>query len=126
MRLNAEILMMTGGILAFLLTVWQVRNRDLREKYAVSWILASLCLLTCGLFPELLKNLAEATHLSYPAAVLFLALGAIYLFGFSVSLSLTRQYRRSIRLMQELAIQEARLRRLERSTPGSFVHEGVS
>ncbi len=114
MRLNAEILMMIGGVCAFLLTVWQVRSRDLREKYAVSWILVSLGLLACGLFPQMLKSLAEATHLSYPAAVLFLALGAIYLFGFSVSLSLTRQYRRTVRLMQEMAIQECRLRQLER------------
>jgi flagellar biosynthesis/type III secretory pathway chaperone len=36
------------------------------------------------------------------------------MFSFSVSVSLTRQYRRNIRLMQELAIMEARLRELER------------
>lgn len=116
--LNAERLMFLGGLAAFLLTVHQVRNRDLREKYAVAWILVGLALFFCGLFPAGLKAAAEAVRLSYPAAVLFIALAAIYLFSFSVSLSLTRQYRRSVRLMQEQAILDYRLRNLERTARG--------
>ena len=111
--LNAERLMFLGGLAAFLLTLHQVRKRDLREKYAVAWILVGLLLFVCGLFPNLLKSAAEAVRLSYPAAVLFIALAAIYVFSFSVSLSLTRQYRRSVRLMQEQAILDHRLRKLE-------------
>jgi hypothetical protein len=57
---------------------------------------------------------AETYHLSYPAAVLFVALAVIYSFAFSVSVSLTRQYRRNTRLTQELAILEHRVRTLER------------
>lgn len=108
--LNAEWLMTLGGVTAFLQTVWSVRNRDLREKYAVSWLVFSLVVLLCGLFPEGLKRFAEFARLSYPAAVLFFALTFIYLFSLGVSLSLTRQYRRNVRLMQELAIQDYRVR----------------
>lgn len=115
--LNAERLMFLGGLAAFVLTVYQVRNRDLREKYAVAWILVGLLLFLCGLFPQLLMAMAERVRLSYPAAVLFLALAAVYLFSFSVSMSLTRQYRRGVRLMQEQAILDYRLRRLERKEP---------
>ncbi len=114
LTLNAERLMFLGGLAAFLLTVHQVRNRDLREKYAVGWILVGLMLFVCGLFPQGLKHAAEAVRLSYPAAALFIALAAVYLLSFSVSLSLTRQYRRSVRLMQEQAILDYRLRKLER------------
>ena len=46
-------------------------------------------------------------------AVLFIALAAIYLFAFSVSVSLSRQYRRNTRLMQEIAILDKRLRDVE-------------
>lgn len=113
--LNAERLMFLGGAAAFLLTIYQVRNRDLREKYAVAWFLVGLVLFLCGLFPQTIMLLADRVRLSYPAAVLFVALAAVYLFSFSVSLSLTRQYRRSVRLMQEHAILEYRLRQLERA-----------
>jgi hypothetical membrane protein len=112
--LNAERLMFLGGLAAFLLTVYQVRNRDLREKYAVAWLLVGLFLFLCGLFPQGIMLLADRVRLSYPAAVLFIALAAIYLFSFSVSMSLTRQYRRGIRIMQEQAILAHRLRMLER------------
>jgi hypothetical protein len=73
---------------------------------------ASLLLL-CGLFPQIIMSWAESAHLSYPAAVLFIALALIYPFAFSVSLSLTRQYRRNVRLMQVLALLEQRVRALE-------------
>ena len=52
---------------------------------------------------------------SYPSAVLFISLGAIYVFAFSVSVSLTRLHRRNIRLMQEVALLEQRVRQLERA-----------
>jgi HAMP domain-containing protein len=46
--------------------------------------------------------------------VLYIALAAIYLFSFSVSVSISRQYRRNARLAQELALMDMRLRELER------------
>jgi hypothetical protein len=111
--MNAELLMLLGGITAFVLTVYWVRNRDLREKYAVAWLTVAFLLLLCGLMPDAIKRLAEGSRLSYPAAVLFVALTAIYLFAFTVSVSLTRQYRKNVRLMQELALLERRVRGLE-------------
>lgn len=114
--MNAEVLMLIGGITAFVLTVYWVRNRDLLEKYAVGWISVAFILLLCGLFPRLIMAFADASRLSYPAAVLFVALAAIYVFSFAVSVSVTRQYRRNIRLTQELGMLEHRLRRLESLT----------
>ena len=112
--MSAETLMLVGGILSFLLTLHWVRSRSLREKYAVIWLAVAFLLLLCGLFPRVLMAWAETYHLSYPAAVLFVALAVIYSFAFSVSVSLTRQYRRNTRLTQELAILEHRVRTLER------------
>jgi hypothetical protein len=111
--LTAESLMFLGGVTAFLLTLYLVRNRELREKYAVGWILAAVLLLLCGMFPEVLKTAAHLVRLSYPAAVLFIALTAIYLFAISVSISLTRQHRRTLRLMQEIALLEQSMRKIE-------------
>jgi hypothetical protein len=111
--MNAERLMLLGGTAAFLVTVLWVRTRALREKYAVAWLGVAGLLLLCGLFPDALMAVADAAHLSYPSAVLFVSLGASYLFSFGVSVSLTRQHRRNIRLTQELALLEYRLRQLE-------------
>jgi hypothetical protein len=111
--MNAELLMMMGGTAAFLLTIYWVRSRELREKYAVVWLVVAFVLLLFGLFPDVVKRTAEAVRLSYPAAVLFVALGVIYVFAFAVSVSLSRQYRRNIRLLQELALLEHRVRELE-------------
>ena len=111
--MNAELFMLVGGTFGFLLTLYWVRSRDLREKYAVGWMLVAAILLLCGLFPSVIMRLADASRLSYPAAVLFVALTFIYGYAFSVSVSLTRQHRTSHRLVQQVALLEERLRRAE-------------
>lgn len=119
MTLTAETLMLAGGVAAFLLTVYWVRSRDLREKYALGWLTLASILLVLGIFPDLIKGFAERAHLSYPAAVLFVALTLIYVFSFTVSVSLSHQYRKTTRLMQELAILKERVRELERQLAGT-------
>lgn len=116
--MSAELLMQAGGVTAFLLTLYWVRSRELREKYAVLWLLVASLLLVCGLFPGVLEALAQFAHLSYPAAVLFVALTLIYVFSFTVSVSLTHEHRRNVRLTQEIALLEHRLRRLETAQTG--------
>ena len=105
--------MLLGGTFVFFLTIYWVRSRDLSEKHAILWTGLAFVLLICGLFPSLIMTFAMRSHLSYPAAVLFVALGAIYVYSFSVSVSLTQQQRRNIRLTQELAILENRVEKLE-------------
>ncbi len=112
--MNAELLMMLGGAVAFSLTTYWVRRRELREKYAVGWMVMASLLLAIGFFPDVLTSAAQFAHLSYPAAVLFVALTVMYIFSFAVSVTLTHHYRRAVRLTQELALMEERLRRMER------------
>ena len=105
--------MLIAGTGSFLLTLHWLRSRDLREKYAVYWLLVAFVLFLAGLFPRAIMRIAEASRLSYPAAVLLISLAVIYGFAFSVSASLTRQHRASQKLLQEVALLEERLRRLE-------------
>jgi hypothetical protein len=111
--INAEFLMLLGGVGAFVMTLYWVRVRELRERYAIAWLAVATLLLLTGLFPWVLKEIADWAHLSYPALVLFVALGLIYLNSFFVSVSLTRHYRWNVRLTQQMALLEERLRRLE-------------
>jgi hypothetical protein len=105
--------MFVGGLSAFVLTIYWVRSRRLRERYAIGWLILATALLLCGVFPGGIMRLAEAAHLSYSSAVLFVALTAIYCFSFLVTVSLTRQHRHSTRLLQELALVKSRLAELE-------------
>jgi hypothetical protein len=118
--MTAESLMLCGGVAAFLLTVYWVRVRELRERYAVIWLLVATMALVCGLFPQMIMSFADASHLSYPAAVLFVALGAVYLFAFTVSVSLSRQHRKNLRLTQQVALLEGRLREIEQAMMAQF------
>ncbi len=111
--MNAETLMFLGGIAVFSLTIYWVRSRDLSEKHAILWTILAFILLVCGLFPNLIMSFANRSHLSYAAAVLFMALAAIYIYSFSVSVSLTWHQRRNTRLTQEIALLESRVERLE-------------
>jgi hypothetical protein len=111
--MNAPTLMLAGGITAFLVTIHWVRNRDMRERYAIGWLFVAALLLACGMFPSVIMHLAKAAKLSYSSAVLFVSLTAIYCFALFVSVALTHQYRRNVRLLQEVAILSQRLRLLE-------------
>ena len=111
--MNAETLMLAGGTTSLLLTLYWVRSRELSERSALVWILVATLLFLCGLFPQVITVFADAAHLSYPAAVLFVALGVVYVFAFSVSVALNRSHRHSVRLTQQIALLEGRVRELE-------------
>ena len=111
--MSAELLMLLGGGAAFILTLFWVRDRDLREKYALLWLGISFMLLLAGMFPETIKGIATSLHLAYASFVLYVALVVIYFFSFGVSVTMTRLYRSNVRLMQELGFLERRVRELE-------------
>jgi hypothetical protein len=121
--INAEFLMLLGGVGAFLMTLYWVRVRELRERYAIGWLLVATLLLLTGIFPDVLKSIAERAHLSYPALVLFVALGLIYVNSFFVSVALTKQYRWNVRLTQQMALLEERLRRIEDARGAHVIEE---
>ena len=123
-KLNAESMMMFGGFCAFLITMYWVRSRRIREKYAVTWIGVALLLLLTGLFPKLIMSAAEAAQLSYPSAVLFISLAVIYIFSMSVSVSLTRQRAMLVRITQDMALLQNELNQLRSRHEGMFSEQG--
>jgi len=116
--MTAERLMLAGGVSAFLLTVYWVRKRELRERYALGWLSVALLLLTIGVCPGILKGMAEYSRLSFTAAAFFLALTTTYFLAFSITVSLSRSHGRNLRLTQELALLELRVRELEKQDGG--------
>lgn len=119
MRITAELLMLIGGATAFCITLFWIRQRALLERYAMVWLAIAGFFLAIGAFPDLVKHFARIAHLSLPAAMMMPVVALIYLFAFSVSLTLSRLHRSNIRLTQELALMELRLRELEARQPAA-------
>ncbi len=111
--MTAERIMLVAGTVAFLATLFMVRRREMREKYAVAWIITAIILLTLGFAGEPLVWLAAKIHMAPSALVLLGALTVGYIFAFSVTVSLSRHYKRNLKLAQEIALLEERLRQLE-------------
>ena len=93
----------SGVILAVVFGL--IRQRKLREEYALLWLGASILLIIMSLWRDLLETVARFTGVAYPPSVLFLAaivLGFLLAMHFSVSLS--RLANQNKRLTQELAL----------------------
>ena len=111
-----RMVMLCGGLIAFLVTLFMVRRRELREKYATVWIGVAFGLLALGFMLDPIVYVAKRTFVMPTAIVLMGAIGVGYLFAFSVSVSLSRTYRRNMKLAQEVALLEERIRQLERKS----------
>jgi len=111
--MTAEKLMMLSGAIAFLFTLYWVRKREMLEKLAIIWIVASSFFLLLGLFPDILKIFALSARLSFSTAALFIFTGLMYIFAFFASLAYSNLYRRNQRLTQKIALLELRQNELE-------------
>ena len=91
-----------------------VRQRRLRERYALVWMGAAFVLLVLAIWKSLLADLSHAVGIATPSNALFVVAFAfvlLLLLHFSVSVSRLADQTRV--LAQRLALTEERLRRME-------------
>ncbi len=112
--MSAETLLFASGLVAFLITIYWVRRREMKEKYATFWLFFGAGIFVLGICPQIVYHFAVMFHLTNAAAVLFITLIILFFWAFSVSISLSRLHRRSIRLTQEIGLLEKQTRDLER------------
>ena len=91
------------GIFAFVL--WLIRERRLREKYALLWLLTSLFVILLSVSRRVLEFTALSIGIYYPPALLFLV-GVLFLLLVTIghSVSLSRLSESNHRLAQEVAL----------------------
>ncbi|MDK1327193.1 DUF2304 domain-containing protein [Arthrobacter sp. zg-Y1143] len=117
---------MTNTVLPFIMAllvvgsvVWLLRQRKLREKYAVLWILVGLATLVLAGFPQLLSIAAEVTGFALPSNLLFL-LAILLPIGvclhLSLEISVVEDETRA--LAEEAAILRAQLDSLQATVDG--------
>ncbi|MDF1704583.1 MAG: DUF2304 domain-containing protein [Aeromicrobium sp.] len=99
------------AILAFI--VGLLLRRQLREKYAVLWLVIGFAILVLSIWPALLGHLAELAGVQVPSNLLFtLALALLLGVGLHLSWELSRAEEEIRRVAEEVAINRAELERL--------------
>ena len=95
-------------VLAIIVTL--LMRRQLREKYALLWLVIGLAVLTLALFPGLLTELAHVLGVAVPSNLLF-ALALALLIGVSLHISweLSQAEEEIRRVAEEVAILRAEI-----------------
>ena len=102
------------GIFAFV--VWLIRERKLREKYALLWLFTSMFIILLTVSRRLLEIAALSVGIYYPPSLLFLV-GVLFLLMVNIghSVSLSRLSENNRKLAQEMALLKKELE--ERKKP---------
>lgn len=110
-----QIVSSAGSVVFLLLILWSVRQKKLKEAYAMLWVLIGVMLLGISLFPSVLRLISQYIGIFYPPATLFLLLlcGVITIL-FQYSLLLSRNQERISRLAQEVALLKNEIENLKK------------
>lgn len=93
-----------------------VRRRKLTEEHSLIWIAGSLALLVLSVWRNLLDVGARMVGVYYPPALLLLALtGFVFVVSLYFSVVISRQRQDIERMVEELALLDAEVRRLRDS-----------
>jgi hypothetical protein len=93
-----------------------VRRRRLTEEHSLIWIAGALALLVLSVWRNVLDLAARVVGVYYPPALLLLALtGFVFLVSLYFSVVISRQRQDLERMVEELALLEAEVRRLRES-----------
>ena len=105
-------LALSAGIFFFVL--WLVRERRLREKYAILWLCTSLFVIVLTASRRVLEVAALSVGIYYPPSLLFLV-GVLFLMAVAIgqSVTLSRLSESNHNLAQEMALLRKKLDDLE-------------
>lgn len=95
-------------------TIELVRRNRLPEKYSLLWLFFSVVLIFLAAWPKLVEAIAFLLDIKYAPSLLFLV-GLVFLIMYclSMTISISKQGDRIIKLTQELAILKERIKALE-------------
>ncbi len=111
-RARLIFVMLGLGVLVFVINL--VRNKRLKEEYALLWLLMAVTLVVAPLFADVIDSISFAVGIDYPPAlmiVITLVCFALIFFQFSVTISRFSEQIKS--LSQDLALTRKRLHDLE-------------
>lgn len=109
------------GILAAVLTlavvIEMLRRRRLRERHAIWWLVAGVLALIVGVFPSVLTWAASVVGVGLPTnLVFFVSIAVLFLVCIQHSAELTDLESKTRTLAEMSALQDMRIRELERKS----------
>jgi hypothetical protein len=105
----------------FLLVIFElIRGRRLQERYALLWLVTGVVILVLAVWRDALRLVAEQLGIAYPPSALFV-IGFLFILVVLLHYStvISELAERNVRLAQDIALLEERLRVQERGNGGT-------
>jgi hypothetical protein len=110
-----QLVSLAGSILFLLIILWSVRQKRLKEAYALLWLLSGIGLVVISIWMNILRVVSQWIGIVYPPMTLYLFMFmGITLILFQYSLVLSKNQERISRLTQELALLRQELEKLRK------------
>lgn len=105
------------SLIFIVIVIDMVRRNKLQEKYSILWIAFAFLLIIFSAFPRFILKISELVNVKYAPALIFL-LGFLFMIVYMLSITVTvsRQEKKIIKLAQELAILKAKIEDEEKQT----------
>jgi hypothetical protein len=104
----------------FLLVIFElIRSRRLQERYALLWLVTGSVILLLSLWRDALRLVSQQIGIAYPPSALFI-IGFLFILVVLLHYStvISELSERNVRLAQDIALVEERLRMHERAEQG--------
>lgn len=102
---GVHIVALVGGLVILVGMVELLRRRQLREKYAVLWLLVAIGVAALAVFPGLLNDVGHALHIADPPnLLLFIAVIVLLLVSVHLSWEASRLEEETRSLAEEVAL----------------------
>ncbi len=115
MSTRAHIALSIITLIGLAFIVRMVRRSQLKSKYTVLWLTASLVIVVLVVFPDTLRGVSNLLGIYYPPATfLAIAVGVLFLIVVQFSAELSRADERTRILAEELALLRQQLEDVDR------------
>jgi hypothetical protein len=115
MTLASYILGIVAAVLVLVIVIEMLRRGRLRERHALWWLIAGILALIAGIFPGTLQWAAHLVGVQLPTnLIFFVGIAILFLVCLQHSAELTRVEEKTRTLAEQSALQELRIRELER------------
>ena len=107
-----------GAVFLLAATFESIRRTQLKEGYALLWIIPSFLILLLACFPVVLEKVYRYFGMTYASTMAAVAFAALMVAVFVICRTLSRNERNIARIAQRLALLEERLREAEAKNAG--------
>ncbi|GAB3804711.1 hypothetical protein GCM10028798_25460 [Humibacter antri] len=119
MTIASYALGVVSALLVLIIVIEMLRRRRLRERHALLWLIAGILALIAGAFPGTLVWAAYVVGVKLPTnLIFFVSIAILFLVCLQHAAELTGVEGRTRTLAEQAALQELRIRELERQLNG--------